>query len=82
MSKRTKQQEETEAYLSRIKLKEIFQVRFIIYAVYLDSCISPTQGLLTHAMMHQPEDPMGYFHQELTKMKKEMADSNVCSSLF
>lgn len=35
------------------------------------------QGLLTHVIVHQPDDPIGYFHEEIGKMKKEMEESNV-----
>lgn len=30
-----------------------------------------------HVITHQPEDPIGYFHEEITKIKKEMEESNV-----
>ncbi len=36
-----------------------------------------TQGLLRHVVEHQPEDPMAYFHEEITKIKKEMEEANV-----
>ena len=26
---------------------------------------------------HQPDDPIGYFHEEITKIKKEMEEMNV-----
>ena len=35
------------------------------------------QGLLLHVVQHQPEDPIGYFHEEITKIKKEMEETNV-----
>lgn len=35
------------------------------------------QGLLTHVMLHQPEDPISYFHEEITKIKKEVEESKV-----
>ena len=35
------------------------------------------QGLLLNVIEHQPEDPITYFHEEITKIKKEMEDSNV-----
>ncbi|CAI8031615.1 hypothetical protein GBAR_LOCUS17944 [Geodia barretti] len=53
------QQKEVEDYLSRIKLREIFQ------------------GMLTHVVVHQPEDPVAYFHEELSRIKKEVEENNV-----
>ena len=38
--------------------------------------LSP-QGLLTHVVVHQPEDPIGYFSEEIGKIKREMEESNV-----
>ena len=35
------------------------------------------QGLLLHVVQHQPEDPISYFHEEITKLKKEMDETNV-----
>ena len=35
------------------------------------------QGLLLHVVQHQPEDPISYFHEEITKIKKEMDETNV-----
>ena len=40
-------------------------------------CRFTLQGLLLHVIEHQPEDPITYFHEEITKIKKEMEDSNV-----
>ena len=34
------------------------------------------QGLLLHVVQHQPDDPIGYFHEEITKIKKEMEETN------
>lgn len=41
-------------------------------------------GLLRHVIVHQPDDPISYFHEELTKIKKEVEASNidVASSTF
>ncbi len=87
MSKKSKKQEETEEYLSKIKLKEIFQVnrvlcknkeiiiyfaKFVLVILYI-----VLQGLLTHVMLHQPEDPISYIHGEITKIKKEVDESKV-----
>lgn len=33
-----------------------------------------------HVITHQPEDPIGYFHEEITKIKKEMEELNVRKS--
>lgn len=41
-----------------------------------DLCVF-LQGLLLHVVQHQPEDPIGYFHEEITKIKKEMEETNV-----
>ena len=35
------------------------------------------QGMLTHVVVHQPEDPIAYFHEELSKIKKEVEENNV-----
>ncbi len=35
------------------------------------------QGLLTHVMTHQPDDPISYFREEIAKIKKEMEESKV-----
>ena len=45
-------------------------------------CTFTSQGLLLHVIEHQPEDPITYFHEEITKIKKEMEDSNVRVHLF
>ena len=37
------------------------------------------QGLLTHVVVHQPEDPIAYFHEELSRIKKEVEENNVSS---
>ena len=45
------------------------------YEYHCDYCA--LQGLLMHIVVHQPEDPISYLHEELTKIKKEMEESNV-----
>lgn len=40
------------------------------------------QELLMYVISHQPEDPIGYFQEELTKIKKEMEELNVRVTLF
>ena len=30
-----------------------------------------------HVITFQPDDPIGYFHEEITKIKKEMEELNV-----
>ena len=35
------------------------------------------QGMLTHVVVHQPEDPVAYFHEELSRIKKEVEENNV-----
>lgn len=35
------------------------------------------QALLMHVITHQPDDPIGYFQEEITKIKKEMDELNV-----
>ena len=35
------------------------------------------QGMLTHVVVHQPEDPIAYFHEELSRIKKEVEENNV-----
>ena len=39
------------------------------------------QALLTHVITHQPDDPISYFHEEITKIKKEMEELNVSLSV-
>ena len=33
--------------------------------------------MLTHVVVHQPEDPIAYFHEELSRIKKEVEENNV-----
>lgn len=56
---KSRKQKETEDYLSKIKLKEVFEI------------------LLMNVITKQPEDPITYFHEEITKIKKEMEELNV-----
>ena len=37
--------------------------------------------MLTHVVVHQPEDPIAYFHEELSRMKQEVEENNVRSLL-
>ena len=37
--------------------------------------------MLTHVVVHQPEDPIAYFHEELSRMKHEVEENNVRSLL-
>lgn len=90
-SGRYSQQKEAEEYLSRIKLREIFQVlchsvytyvmlhhKWLRYVTELYSLwFHIVQGMLTHVVVHQPEDPIAYFHEELSKIKKEVEENNV-----
>ena len=81
------QQTEAEDYLSRIKLREIFQVCVIglhyIFVCEVCTCMNfihcacRVQGMLTHVVVHQPQDPIAYFHEELSRIKKEVEDNNV-----
>ena len=41
------------------------------------TCFPTLQGLLTHVLINQPDDPIAYFHEELTKIKKEVEEQNV-----
>ena len=41
------------------------------------SCFFLLQGLLHHVVVYQPSDPLQYFHDEISKIKKEMTESNV-----
>lgn len=36
-----------------------------------------SQRLLTEVAVQQPDDPMGYFHEEITKIKTEIQERNV-----
>ena len=33
--------------------------------------------MLTHVVVHQPDDPIAYFHEELSRIKKEVEENNV-----
>lgn len=33
--------------------------------------------MLTHVVVNQPEDPIAYFHEELSRIKKEVEDNDV-----
>ena len=35
-----------------------------------------------HVIIHQPSDPIGYFHEELTKLKKELDETNVMALIL
>lgn len=42
------------------------------------------KGLLSQVVVKQPNDPFGYFYEEVHKIKQEMEDNNVslCKSIF
>eukprot|EP00731_Ephydatia_muelleri_P001887 Em0001g1887a len=35
------------------------------------------QGLLRHVITHQPDDPIAYFHEEISKIKKEVEENHI-----
>ena len=72
-------QKEAEDYLSRIKLREIFQVSLlnVSWQTVRTYVLKNVQGMLTHVVVHQPEDPIAYFHEELSRIKKEVEENNV-----
>lgn len=47
--------------------------------LHLDFIAILLQALLMHVITQQPEDPISYFHEEITKIKKEMEELNVSS---
>ena len=89
---KSKKPKDVEDYLSKIKLREVFQViifftRMVVgYTIKIwdnsTHLVGFLQGLLLHVVQHQPEDPIGYFHEEITKIKKEMEETNVSLYLF
>lgn len=47
----------------------------IYLSMHIRTCIM--QGMLTHVVVHQPEDPIAYFHEEVSRIKKEVEENNV-----
>lgn len=113
---KSRKQKETEDYLTRIKLKEVFQACLLVNSCTITSAQTdqlPTlseklpklavlpippklaslkvftvfnlpsiQALLLQVITSQPDDPIGYFHEEITKIKKEMEELNVSHGII